>query len=222
MSRKAQKKYGPGGQYYRKRIRRPDGKYEDVYAKTTAELSEKVTVRQAQLAAEAAAAAGAPKDPYFYEYAAAWYSRVKGNYRPKYRAMVENQINKVICPVIGGKPLREITSDDLAAVLATRQHLSRSSQQKTVLILKQIMDAAYEAGAVDRLPARKLKPGGRLTVAHGMSRERINDHHRGGASHVSRGLMPAEDLATLLAPFVTVDHVVSDETMYLVSGFRCD
>ena len=161
MSKKAQKKYGPGGQYYRKRIRRPDGKYEDVYAKTTAELAEKVTVRQAQLAAEAAAAAGAPKDPYFYEYAAAWYSRVKGNYRPKYRAMVENQINKVICPVIGGKPLREITSDDLAAVLATRQHLSRSSQQKTVLILKQIMDAAYEAGAVDRLPARKLKPGGR-------------------------------------------------------------
>lgn len=161
MSRKAQKKYGPGGQYYRKRIRRPDGRYEDVYAKTTAELAEKVTVRQAQLAAEAAAAAGEPKDPYFYEYAAAWYSRVKGNYRPKYRAMVENQINKVICPVIGGKPLREITSDDLAAVLATRQHLSRSSQQKTVLILKQIMDAAYEAGAVDRLPARKLKPSGR-------------------------------------------------------------
>ena len=69
---------------------------------------------------------------------------------------------------------------------------------------------------------RQLKPGGRLTVAHGMSRERINDHHRGGASHVSRGLIPAEDLATLLAPFVTVDHVVSDETMYLVSGFRCD
>ena len=66
MSRKAQKKYGPGGQYYRKRIRRPDGKWEDVYAKTTAELAEKVTVRQAQLAAEAAAAAGAPKDPYFF------------------------------------------------------------------------------------------------------------------------------------------------------------
>lgn len=158
MSRAPAKKYGPGGRYYRKRIRRPDGRYEDVYGLTQTELAEKVTLRQAQLAAEAA---GTPADPFFYEYAAAWFARVQGNYSPKYRAMVANQINKVICPVIGSKPLRQITSDDLKAVLATRQHLSRSSQQKTVLVLKQIFDAAYEAGAVDRLPARKLKAGGR-------------------------------------------------------------
>ena len=66
--------------------------------------------------------------------------------------------------------------------------------------------------------SRQLKPGGRLTVAHGMSRERINDHHRGGASHVSYGLSPAEDLADLLAAFLRVDQIVSDESMYLVSG----
>ena len=66
--------------------------------------------------------------------------------------------------------------------------------------------------------SRQLKPGGRLTVAHGMSRARINDHHRGGASHVSYGLMPAEDLAALMAPFVAVDQVLSDDSMYLVSG----
>ena len=45
--------------------------------------------------------------------------------------------------------------------------------------------------------SRQLRPGGRLTVAHGMSRERINEHHRGGASQVSYGLMPAEDLGLL-------------------------
>ena len=66
--------------------------------------------------------------------------------------------------------------------------------------------------------SRQLKPGGRLTVAHGMSRARINDHHRGGASHVSYGLMPAEDLSALMAPFVAVDQVLSDDSMYLVSG----
>ena len=68
--------------------------------------------------------------------------------------------------------------------------------------------------------SRLLLPGGRLTVAHGMSRERINAHHRGGASRVSRGLLPAEDLAALLTPFLTVDQVISDESMYLVSGIR--
>ena len=68
--------------------------------------------------------------------------------------------------------------------------------------------------------SRQLRPGGRLTVAHGMSRERINAHHSGGAQHVSYGLMSAEDLAALMAPFVAVDHVLSDDSMYLVSGTR--
>ena len=68
--------------------------------------------------------------------------------------------------------------------------------------------------------SRQLRPGGRLTVAHGMSRERINDHHRGGASHVSYGLMLAEDLSALMSLFVTVDRVLSDDSMYLVSGTR--
>ena len=68
--------------------------------------------------------------------------------------------------------------------------------------------------------SRQLKPGGRLTVAHGMSRARINDHHRGGASHVSYGLMPAEDLAALFSPFLTVERIISDDSMYLVSGAR--
>ncbi len=63
-----------------------------------------------------------------------------------------------------------------------------------------------------------LKDGGRLTVAHGMSRERINAHHSGGAQYVSNGLMPAEDLADMMAYCLNVDQVVSDESMYLVSG----
>ena len=42
-----------------------------------------------------------------------------------------------------------------------------------------------------------LKTGGTLTVAHGMSREKIDAHHHGAASHVSNGLMSAEDLAAI-------------------------
>ena len=36
-----------------------------------------------------------------------------------------------------------------------------------------------------------LKPEGRLTIAHGWSRERINAHHAGAAQKVSNGLMEA-------------------------------
>ena len=65
---------------------------------------------------------------------------------------------------------------------------------------------------------RHLVPGGRLTVAHGMSRERINEHHRGGASQVSNGLPSAETLSALMAPFLRVDRLVSNENLYAVSG----
>ena len=68
--------------------------------------------------------------------------------------------------------------------------------------------------------ARHLVPGGRLTVAHGMSRERVNAHHQGGASRVSGGLPPVGELSALLAACLTVDRAVSDEAMYLVSGVR--
>ena len=79
MSKKAAKKYGPGGKYYRKRIKRPDGKWEDVYGLTQTDLSEKVTVRQAQLAAEAA---GTPEDPFVYEYAAGCIPAARRSSRP--------------------------------------------------------------------------------------------------------------------------------------------
>ena len=66
--------------------------------------------------------------------------------------------------------------------------------------------------------ASLLKAGGRLTVAHGMSRAAIDSHHSGAASKVSNGLMAAEDLAKLFQKHLTVEAVISDEEMYQVSG----
>ena len=66
--------------------------------------------------------------------------------------------------------------------------------------------------------AALLKPGGTLTVAHGMSREKIDAHHHGAASHVSNGLMPAEELAEIFGRSLTVTTVISNEHMYQVAG----
>ena len=63
-----------------------------------------------------------------------------------------------------------------------------------------------------------LKPGGTLTVAHGMSREKIDAHHHGAASRVSNGLMPAEELSAIFAAHLTVTAVISDDRMYQVVG----
>ena len=156
--RKEQKKYGPGGQYYRKRIKTPDGKYEDVYAKTQTELSEKVTLRRNALAGLSNIPSG---QLFTFEYCAGFYSRVAPHMSEERRKVYQYQINKVICPVIGGKPIVDITLDDLKDVLATRAHLSRRSQEDTVQILKQIFSAAAEADVIPKNPSLKLKPGGK-------------------------------------------------------------
>lgn len=65
-----------------------------------------------------------------------------------------------------------------------------------------------------------LKPGGRLTIAHGFSREMINAHHEGTAHHVSNGLMSAEELKMLFEPWFDVDVVISNNKMYQVAGAK--
>lgn len=66
--------------------------------------------------------------------------------------------------------------------------------------------------------ASMLRPGGTLTVAHGMSREAIDRHHSGSASGVSLGLMHEDDLEKLFAAHMQVYCKISDERMYQVSG----
>ena len=63
-----------------------------------------------------------------------------------------------------------------------------------------------------------LKPGGTLTVAHGMSRAAIDRHHEGKASKVSIGLMHEDDLAAIFQKHLTVTFKISDDNMYQVAG----
>ncbi len=75
------------------------------------------------------------------------------------------------------------------------------------------------ARLIDTL-ADQLTESGRLTIAHGMSRAAIDRHHGGSAHKVSMGLMPAAELAQLMARRFTVDVTVSDDEKYVVSGVK--
>lgn len=70
--------------------------------------------------------------------------------------------------------------------------------------------------------SKLLKEGGRLTIAHGQSREAIDGHHAGPASKVSMGLMPADSLMALFQPYFEVEILVSNSRMYQVSGVKRD
>ena len=67
-----------------------------------------------------------------------------------------------------------------------------------------------------------LKEGGRLTVAHGQSREAIDGHHGGAASKVSNGLMTAENLKRIFDAHFDVEVVISNRHMYQVCGVKRD
>lgn len=68
--------------------------------------------------------------------------------------------------------------------------------------------------------ASKLKMGGRLTIAHSMSRKQLDSHHAGPARKVSNGLMSEDDLAKLFGAYFDVDVKISNDQMYVVSGYR--
>lgn len=68
--------------------------------------------------------------------------------------------------------------------------------------------------------AEDIVPGGRLTVAHGMSRAQLDAHHAGSAQSVSRGLLPASELSALMGARFSVDIAVEDDEIYVVSGVK--
>ena len=75
-----------------------------------------------------------------------------------------------------------------------------------------------DADALISVLSKKLKPDGMLTIAHGMSRDKINSHHKGTASMVSNGLMEVNELAAIFRKYLTVSTVISNDSMYQVAG----
>ena len=65
-----------------------------------------------------------------------------------------------------------------------------------------------------------LKPGGTLTVAHGMSRAVIDRHHSGAAAKVSMGLLHEDELEMIFSKYLTVAVKKSDDRMYQVTGIK--
>ena len=63
-----------------------------------------------------------------------------------------------------------------------------------------------------------LKPGGTLTVAHGMSRAHIDAHHQGAARRVRIGLMHEDALAAIFRKYLHLTTKLSTDTMYQLAG----
>ena len=144
-------------EYYRTKVRHPvTGEYRDVYGRSKAERDEKAEALEDAWAKEIVDA----ESPYVYQYAADWYAAASAHMSDARSKEVRRQINDVICPLIGDLRLREVTSDDLRRVMASRGSLSAAAQEKTRQVLRRLFRDAEEAGKCPRDPSRNLKVSG--------------------------------------------------------------
>lgn len=142
----------------------------------------------------------------------------------------------VLFPDYLARDVHSVTGVDIAPEMARRAAEKFPDARVTVLCgdietvpLPQPFDCCMVYNAFPHFPdparliahlATLLKTGGRLSIAHGMSRAMLDRHHAGSASTVSISLISETELAALMAPYFDVDVVISNNRMYQVCGTK--
>lgn len=65
-----------------------------------------------------------------------------------------------------------------------------------------------------------LNNGGRISIAHGASREEIQKCHEGKASKISLDLPEIQEVKKMLESDFDIDIMISDDKMYQISGTK--
>ena len=99
----------------------------------------------------------------------------------------------------------------------TDVQVQESAPYDVVMVYNAFPHFPDPAGLIRRLSGL-LRPGGRLSIAHGMSRAALDAHHSGSAHAVSMRLLPEEEVRALMAPYLDVGTVISNGEMYQVCG----
>ncbi len=138
-----------------------------------------------------------------------------------------------------GRGVASVTGIDISPEMAKIAAEKYSAEEKVQVICGDVEEYSFQRkfdrivvyNAFPHFPYPKrlikilaglLKENGRLTVAHGMSREAIDNHHSGDASKVSNGLMEADSLKRIFDAHIQVEVVISNDYMYQVSGVKRD
>ena len=68
--------------------------------------------------------------------------------------------------------------------------------------------------------SKAVKSGGKISIAHGMSKKELDDIHMKSAGKVSNILPECEELKKILEPYFNVDFMISNDIMYQVAGTK--
>ena len=87
----------------------------------------------------------------------------------------------------------------------------------TVVLYNGYPHFLYKESLVKKV-SELLVPGGRFTVAHGMSRDALNRHHDGLPANICTDLLPAVEEAKIWHKYFKVDSIIDTDNFYLISG----
>lgn len=99
------------------------------------------------------------------------------------------------------------------------ENLNFTEKFDVVMVYNAFPHFPYPERVIEKL-STILRDGGRLSVAHGMSREDLLKLHNERASEVSLELPEANELSKIFEPFFNTDIIISDSEMYQVSGTK--
>lgn len=133
---------------------------------------------------------------------------------------IEMVVGVDIAPEMANIAAEKYDDPRIRVICADIQELTFSTPFDCVMIY----DAFPHFSEPDKLVAHLstcLVDGGRLTIAHSMSRDQIDAFHdKVGATGVSVDLIHEDMLAKILSPYFQVDTVVADDEKYIVSGTK--
>lgn len=105
-----------------------------------------------------------------------------------------------------------------AEVICADAEVCSFTKKYDVVMIYNAFPHFHDPEGLIRNLSRALETGGRLTVAHGMSEAELEKCHSGAAKSVSVALLKKEELSLVMSEYFDVDVMISDDSMYMVSG----
>jgi len=137
---------------------------------------------------------------------------------PDYLSRNVNSVTAIdISPKMVEIAQKKFSQENIRIICADVETMDFSNKFDCIVVYNALPHFEEPQRLIEKLSGL-LREGGTLTIAHGMSRERIDQCHRGKARGVSLGLISEEELAKLFSKYLHVTLKISNNKMYQVVG----
>ncbi len=124
-----------------------------------------------------------------------------------------------ISPKMAEIAKNKFSGENISVVCGDVEEISFDKQFDCIIVYNAFPHFSDPERLVEKL-STMVKKGGVVTVAHGMSRERLEKHHSGAAKNVSIGLIDEDKLSDIFKRYLKVTTKISDDEMYQVAGIK--